>query len=84
MPEMRESYDLLKAAIVRSELQILTEGEFAQAIEVEPNTLQVWRSKGQGPDYLKLGKSVFYAKGDVLAWIAESKRSVSKSDEAQG
>lgn len=36
-----------------------------------PSTLEVWRSLGRGPRYLKLGRSVRYRKRDVERWLAE-------------
>jgi predicted DNA-binding transcriptional regulator AlpA len=36
-------------------------------------TIQKWRVTGNGPGYFKLGRSVRYRLGDVLAW-AEARR----------
>lgn len=58
---------------VRRELGILNEEELCAAIGVKPNTLQVWRSDGQGPAYTKLGKGVFYHQSDVYAWALANK-----------
>ena len=38
----------------------------------KPQTLRVWRSKGKGPAYLKIGKRVLYA-GDTLNQWLETK-----------
>lgn len=32
----------------------------------------IWRTKGFGPKYYKLGRSVRYKKADVDAWIDEN------------
>lgn len=32
----------------------------ADILGLRPGTLEVWRSKGRGPRYLKIGKNVFY------------------------
>lgn len=53
-----------------SHLGLLSEDELAQMIEVKPHTLSVWRAEGKGPDFTKLGKSVFYRRIDVEQWIA--------------
>lgn len=50
-------------------LSILTEDDLARILEVEPRTIQAWRTEGRGPDYVKLGKSVFYRVADVRGWI---------------
>ena len=34
---------------------LLTPSEMAKALSVSENTLAVWRCKGVGPDYIKLG-----------------------------
>lgn len=51
-------------------LGLLSEDELATLLEVKPHTLAVWRSEGKGPDYTRLGKSVFYRQADVETWVA--------------
>jgi predicted DNA-binding transcriptional regulator AlpA len=36
-----------------------------------PATLELWRSVGRGPRFVKLGRSVRYRKRDVERWLAE-------------
>jgi len=50
-------------------LGLLSEEELAGVIDVKPHTLAVWRAEGKGPDFTRLGKSVFYRQVDVQAWI---------------
>lgn len=50
-------------------LGLLSEEELAGVIDVKPHTLAVWRAEGKGPDFTRLGKSVFYRQVDVRAWI---------------
>lgn len=38
----------------------LTVREAARYLGVSPATLNAWRSRGTGPEYLKLGGKVFY------------------------
>ena len=49
---------------------LLSEDELAELISVKTQTLQAWRSQKTGPDFVKLGKAVFYRKSDVEEWIA--------------
>lgn len=56
--ELRHSY-----------LMLFTETDLAAVLEVEVRTLQSWRAEGRGPDFVKLGKSVFYRVSDVQAWV---------------
>lgn len=59
----------IAAAITRDALGILTDRELATALEVEPETLAVWRSQKKGPAHAKLGKQIFYRLADVKAWV---------------
>ncbi len=36
-------------------------------------TLRNWRSKGQGPAFVRVGKSVLYALADLEAWEARQR-----------
>jgi len=42
--------------------------EAAQYLGVSPGTLEVWRCKGRGPRYSKLGKVVVYDPSDLDAF----------------
>ena len=58
--------------IRRETFGLLTESELAVLIDVSPSTLAVWRMEQRGPDYTKLGRSIFYRRVDVEDWIAAS------------
>ncbi len=47
--------------------------ELADLLKVQPNTLEIWRSKGKGPAYHKDGGFVSYSVRDVNRWL-NSKR----------
>jgi predicted DNA-binding transcriptional regulator AlpA len=57
---------------LRATLNLLSELELADALGVEERTLQMWRQQQRGPDYVKLGKQVFYRCEDVRDWINTS------------
>lgn len=57
------------AAMIRADLDLFTPEELANALNVTPGTLEFWRCKGEGPDYVKPGKRVFYRRDDVRAWL---------------
>lgn len=57
------------AAALRSVLEIFAEADLAEILDVKTQTLASWRAENKGPDYVKLGKSIFYRKQDVLDWI---------------
>ena len=54
---------------------LLTSAETAALLGLKPNTLEIWRTKGKGPAFLKLSDSpqgpVRYERSTVLQWLAE-------------
>lgn len=57
------------ASQTRGVVGLLTEQIVALALDVQPSTLATWRSHGTGPDYVKLGKGVFYTVSALSAWV---------------
>ena len=53
---------------------LLSEKEAARFLSMSYRTLQSWRSAGEGPSYLKLGRSIRYRRSDLLAWVDESQQ----------
>jgi excisionase family DNA binding protein len=51
---------------------LLTENVAAEALNVSVRTLQAWRSRKQGPAFVKLGNSVRYRHADLDDWLARS------------
>lgn len=51
----------------------LTQAELAARLGVKIATLATWRSKGTGPDYMKIG-GIFYAIAAVEEWEASRTR----------
>lgn len=47
--------------------------EAAAYLKVSPGTLEVWRCKGRGPRYSKLGKVVVYDVRDLDAFLESRK-----------
>lgn len=54
------------------ELDLIPSENFAKALGIAEQTLAGWRCNKQGPDFAKLGKSVFYRRCDIVAWIAKN------------
>lgn len=55
---------------LRHRLGLMSEEELAVTLDVRVATLQDWRQRRVGPDYVKLGKSTFYRQKDVEEWVA--------------
>ena len=47
----------------------LPEPEAGPAIGVTPQTLTGYRKKGIGPDYTVVGRTIFYSRAALLAWL---------------
>jgi excisionase family DNA binding protein len=45
--------------------------EVAEVLNVPVHTLDQWRSKGKGPNYIKVGRHVRYRWAAVNAWLDE-------------
>ena len=55
---------------LRDRIGLVPESLFAAMMEVSEYTTQVWRVKGSGPMFVKLGRSVFYRLQDIEIWVA--------------
>lgn len=58
---------------------LLTEGEAARLRRQSIRTLQAERLRGSGCPYVKLGRSVRYRRGDVLAFIEANLHQTTKA-----
>ena len=54
---------------------LLDTEQTAALLGIKPNTLEIWRHKGKGPEFLKLGDTpqapVRYFRSRVVEWLAE-------------
>jgi predicted DNA-binding transcriptional regulator AlpA len=50
---------------------LLTERQLAGEWGLSHRTLQAWRVRGDGPTYVKVGRSVRYSKAQADAWLAQ-------------
>ncbi|MET7656230.1 MULTISPECIES: helix-turn-helix domain-containing protein [unclassified Streptomyces] len=64
-------------AVLRSGLpdRYLTADDIAEIFEVPKETVYQWRRKRMGPPGFRIGKYIRYDPADVLAHVAERKRS---------
>lgn len=46
----------------------------AAFLKVRVDTLSLWRFKGQGPDYLKVGRRIRYRVSDLKNWLESRTR----------
>lgn len=52
-------------------LVLLSSDECADCIGVSRRTLPIWRMRGRGPRFYKIGTHVRYRSDAVLEWLAE-------------
>jgi hypothetical protein len=55
-------------------LDCLTEQDFMMLTETTPGTLQAWRKRGKGPDYILAGNRYLYPRQAVAAFLVSSTR----------
>jgi len=50
---------------------IVKPAEFSELIGHSLRTLQRWRTTGEGPQYIKLGKDVRYQRSAIQSWLRD-------------
>ncbi|MFZ5564615.1 MAG: helix-turn-helix transcriptional regulator [Thermodesulfobacteriota bacterium] len=60
--------------MIDADKKLLTTVEAAEFLRIKPNTVEVWRTQGRGPRFVKLGGAVRYRTADLEAFIAASLR----------
>lgn len=55
-------------------MQFYTTEQVSNLIGVQPNTLEIWRHRGIGPPFVKMGRLVRYKSADLDAWIDRQTR----------
>ena len=59
-------------------MKLLTNQQAAELIGLKPATLDVWRNRGQGPRFVKVGRLVRYSEEEVVTWLhSQTRRSTS-------
>ena len=65
----------LPAAAPATDAECLTPAQAAQLIGVKVNTLEIWRTRGRGPPFVKLSRNaVRYERAQVVGWMQEHTR----------
>jgi len=54
--------------------KLLTTEEAANFLTVKKNTLEIWRSQGKGPDFVKVGRCVRYRAEDLESYVGAQTR----------
>lgn len=51
---------------------LLAEVYAADLLGLSSRTLQAWRSKNEGPPYVRVGRAVRYRRQDLLEWVSQN------------
>jgi hypothetical protein len=54
---------------LRQDLGLIDEQDLAAAFGVKSFTVAGWRRNGDGPDFVQIGKRIFYRRADVVDWV---------------
>lgn len=60
---------VLPPSPLRDSLGLVTEQQLAEALGVELVTMRGWRRDKSSPDFVRLGRAVFYRVVDVQEWV---------------
>ncbi len=55
--------------------RLLDTDELAAYLRTPKATIEYWRVTGSGPEFMRIGRKVFYSEADVLTWLASTKTS---------
>lgn len=61
--------DIGRGKHLRDKFGLLTPADLSALRGIDERTLAVERCTGRGPDYVKLGRRVFYREEDITAWL---------------
>ena len=50
-------------------MELLTSKEASVYLKISTNTLATWRSKKKGPQFIRTGRVIKYAKEDINAYL---------------
>lgn len=65
--------------------EFFTTEQVSNMLGVQPNTLEIWRHRGIGPPFVKMGRLVRYKSSDLDRWITEQTRNnTSQGEKARG
>ena len=64
-----EAADSPRSEQLRDSFALISPQDLAVLLDVDERTLAVWRCQRRGPDFVKLGRTVFYRRRDVETWI---------------
>lgn len=78
MEEIVKRLERLETVVARVRtpipVEFLDNDQAATFMGLKPATLEIWRSRGEGPHFFKVGRKVMYSIDDLRAWMAARRR----------
>lgn len=68
MPETPDSHAPRVAQLADS-IGYTTEEDFIALAGITPSTAEAWRKRGEGPAYVRAGRSFLYPKAGIADWL---------------
>ena len=53
---------------------LLTQDQLAEYLQLQPKTIETMRRRGDGPRFIKVGRSVRYRGSDIRDWFDDQTR----------
>jgi predicted DNA-binding transcriptional regulator AlpA len=65
--------------------ELLSAEAAAAELHLQPGTLTTWRASGRGPNFVKIGRAIFYRRSDIAEWLgAQHQQPVTAKDRRAG
>jgi hypothetical protein len=59
---------------LRDRFGLLSPVDLSALIGVDVRTLTIWRAQEDGPDWVRVGRTIFYRRKDVESWLGSARR----------
>ena len=77
---MKSNSDQPRKEETQNPIDLLTAGEAARELRIDPGTLSRWRARGLGPRFCRFGRHIRYRRSAVERWIASSELAHSENE----
>ena len=75
MDEIIARLDRIETLLSQGSLAEYTDNSGAAAfLGLQPATLEIWRTRREGPPFIKVGKVVRYSMADLRQWMQERRQ----------
>jgi hypothetical protein len=54
--------------------ELVPAADTAAKLNVKPGTMTTWRASGRGPSFVRIGRAIYYRRGDIEEWLGAQRR----------